>query len=251
MNKSLSQKISTAETILSSTNPAVHAQIIEFSSRYIMNEMNSMPPYRMANILKQKYDEAKIIPNSDVQALLRILELAEINQLYTLFSLLPKKEKENLIEYMQNQMFDCTSIHDALQSFKVGEIPWDEAKSAFIAIINPHDSSNLDRLKNFLPTVFLTLSTIFSPVVGEKIIDNIWPDDSTQKIQRLLQEQNDLERERIKIERELLAIVKSNYLKNQSGSTDAFVPDQIAEGNTLVQKMYTDNQMDMLETQLK
>lgn len=251
MNKSLPQKISIAENILSNPDPDEYAKIIEFSSQHI-NEISSMPPYRMASIIKQKYAEAKMIPNPDMQALLQILELPEVSQIFTLMTLLPEKEKENLSIHVQTHMFDSTSMHNMIQTFKDGDIPWDMVKSALLEMIDSPDSSSYgEKLKKLLPTVFLTLSTMFTPVIGEKIIDNIWPDESTQEIQRLLQEQNDLERERIKIDRELLATIKSASLQNQSGSTGAFAPIQTAEENTQLQQAHTDNQMDISEMQLE
>lgn len=263
MNKSFSQKISDDETRIRNLDSTEYAKMMEFSFQYV-NEIDSMLSYRRENILKKQEAEGKMILNSDTQAILRILELPEINQIIKLLSLLPEKEKKNLAAYVQARISDSLSTPDAIQTFKDGEIPWDEVKSNLIKMIDSHAShtshvsSYVKKLKKLLPRVFLTLSATFVPIASEKIIDNIWPDDSTQEIQRLLQEQNDLDRERIKIDREriridqeILATIKSNSAKNLSGSADASALTQITKENTQFQQAQTDNQMDISEVQLK
>lgn len=253
MNKSLSQKISIVENILSNADSDEYNSLMALSFQHI-DEMSSMPPYRMASIFKQKYAEAGRIPSPDMQEFIRTLEQPDINQIFGLFFLFLKKKnikKEDIIESIQSQIPNFVSLNNAVQMFKDEKFPWEEIKSELIKMIDSSDSSHADKLKKMLPNILLTLFTMIAPIAGEKIIDNIWPDDSTQETQRLLQEQNDLERERIRIDQEILETVKSNSAKNLSGSADASALTQITKENTQFQQAQTDNQMDISEVQLK
>lgn len=249
--KSLQEKISFVEKLVNHPEDSDYSSLLS-SAREHIDELPYFPPYKMAAQIRSKYEEAHMIPSPEMQILLHVLEDQDINAIHTLLFLLPEKERRALWTDVQTAMTNPQIVQNSIQiMMREGVSFVDEVKSALIDRLDTPDASLFSQLKKWLPAIFISLSTVFTPAIGDKIVGNVWPDSDSQEICRLLREQNEIEKEKNRISREILSELQMRNQIEKAKLTDSSEPIRKATENTQLRQARTDNQMDISKTPLE